>query len=237
MRFSVRGTGSCSWNEKYLLAIHKSHPAVIKKGYIIASFLFQRVQKVKEVFFMKEKSFNQEKIFKLCCLGILIAMQIVLARFAAIPVGDMLRFSTSFIPVVIAGRKFGVLSAVAVYGLGDLVGAIAFPTGGAFFPGYTITAAVVGLIFGLFLRPVNAPESAAVRGVKIVLSVLSTQFVGSFLMNSFWRSFQTGTPYTAVLMARLPQCLISSVIQIVFMLLFLEKLCGIIPYKNSNNKK
>lgn len=177
---------------------------------------------------MKEKAYGQEKIFKLCCLGVLIAMQVVLARFMVIPVGDMMRFSTSFIPVVIAARSFGALSGMAVYGLGDLVGAILFPTGGAFFPGYTITAAVVGLIFGLFLRTGSKEETAVSRNVKIVLSVLCTQFIGSFLMNSFWRSFQTGTPYGAVLMTRLPQCLVSAVIQTLFMVLFLDKICKVI---------
>ena len=177
---------------------------------------------------MKEKSMSQEKIFNLCCLGLLIAIQVVLARFAAIPVGDMMRFSTSFIPVVIAARRFGILGGVAVYGLGDLVGAIVFPTGGAFFPGYTLTAAVVGLIFGLFLRPVKKEETATERNIKIILSVVTTQFVGSFLMNSFWRSFQTNVPYTTVLMTRLPQCLVSVAIQTVFMVFFLERICKVI---------
>lgn len=180
---------------------------------------------------MSEKKLNQEKIFTLCCLGVLIAMQVVLARFAVIPVGDMMRFSTSFIPVVIAARRFGVFGGMAVYGLGDLVGAIAFPTGGAFFPGYTVTAVIVGLIFGLFLRPVKREEGATERNIKIVLSVFCTQFVGSFLLNSFWRSFQTGTPYGAVLMTRLPQCVVSLVIQTVFMVLFLDKICKVIKIK------
>lgn len=177
---------------------------------------------------MKEKVITTEKIFKLCCLGVLIAMQVVLARFAVIPVGDMMRFSTSFIPVVIAARLYGPLGGMAVYGIGDLVGAIAFPTGGAFFPGYTLTAAIVGLIFGLFLKPVKVKETPLQTGVKIVLSVFSTQLIGSFMMNSFWRSFQTGTPYGAVLMTRLPQCLVSLVIQSVFMILFLDKICKVI---------
>lgn len=177
---------------------------------------------------MKEKVITTEKIFKLCCLGVLIAMQVVLARFAVIPVGDMMRFSTSFIPVVIAARLYGPLGGMAVYGIGDLVGAIAFPTGGAFFPGYTLTAAIVGLIFGLFLKPAKVKETPLQTGVKIVLSVFSTQLIGSFLMNSFWRSFQTGTHYGAVLMTRLPQCLVSLVIQSVFMILFLDKICKVI---------
>ena len=180
---------------------------------------------------MKEKAMTGEKIFKLCCLGVLIAMQVVLARFAVIPVGDMMRFSTSFIPVVIGARLYGSLGGMAVYGLGDLVGAIAFPTGGAFFPGYTLTAAIVGFIFGLFLRPVKVKETPLQMGVKIVLSVFSTQLIGSFLMNSFWRSFQTGTPYGAVLMTRLPQCLVSVVIQSVFMIVFLDRICKVIKLK------
>ncbi len=177
---------------------------------------------------MKEKNFSQEKILKLCCLGILIAMQVVLARFLVIPVGEMMRFSTSFIPVVIAARLFGAIGGMAVYGIGDLVGAIVFPTGGAFFPGYTLTAALVGLMFGLFLRTAENEQTTLQLNIRIILSVLCTQLVGSFLLNSFWRSFQTGTPYGAVLITRLPQCLVSSVIQIVFMVFVLDKICKII---------
>lgn len=177
---------------------------------------------------MKEKSLDQEKIFKLCCLGLLIALQVLLARFAVIPIGDMMRFSVSFIPVVIAARKFGILASTAVYASGDLIGAILFPTTGAFFPGYTLTAAVVGFIFGIFLKPVKRQESTTERNFKIILSVLSTQLIGSFLLNSFWRSFQTNVPFSTVLLTRLPQCLVSSVIQTLFMLLFLERICKVI---------
>lgn len=164
-------------------------------------------------------------LIRLCSIGILIAAQVVLARFLVIPVGDMMRFSTSFIPVVIASRKFGIGAGAAVYGIGDLLGSIVFPTGGAFFPGYTLTAVVVGLIFDLFLRQSKKQESAAFKNIRVFLAVFTTQFVGSFLMNSFWRSFQTGIPYEAVLITRLPQCLVSLVIQTLFMVLFLDKIC------------
>lgn len=225
MRLSALKTGSCFRDEKeFFLRYTGRIPLLYKDNYDYFLY-FQRVQKVKEVFFMNEKKMTQDKILTLCCLGILIAMQVVLARFAAIPVGDMMRFSTSFIPVVIAARRFGIFGGAAVYGIGDLVGAIAFPTGGAFFPGYTVTATVVGLIFGILLRPVKKEETALMLNIKMVLSVFLTQLVGSFLMNSFWRSFQTGTPYGAVLMTRLPQCLVSFVIQSVFMVLFLERIC------------
>ncbi len=167
---------------------------------------------------------NQNKIFNLCALALLCAMQIVLARFVVIPVGDMMRFSMSFIPVVIAARRFGIIGSAAVYGVGDLLGAIVFPTGGAFFPGYTLTATIAGILYGIFLRPTKKEETKAVFTIKVILSAFSTQFFCSLLLNSYWRAFQMGTPYTAILQTRLPQCAIMFVLQSAFMLLFLKKI-------------
>lgn len=173
-------------------------------------------------FFMNRKK-QEEKLFTLVCLALLIAMQVVLARFGSIPLGTM-RFSLSFIPVIIAARRFGVLSSVLVYGLGDLVGAIAFPTTGAYMPGFTVTALVSGLIFGLFL----AKKSGVVR---IVGSVLSSQIVCSLLLNSYWLwsyYYSAEQGYTAVLLSRVPQSIITGALQIAFMVLFLEKICRVI---------
>ncbi len=171
---------------------------------------------------MKKK--NEEKLFTLTCLALLTAMQIVIARFLAIPVTESIRFSFSFIPVVIAARRFGILGGVVVYGLGDFLGAMIFPTGGAYFPGFTLTAAISGLIYGLYL----AKKGGAVR---IVLSVLTSQVLCTLLMNSYWVSTLYGSDFGAVLISRVPQSLIMSVLQIVFMVLLLEKICGVIKIR------
>ena len=181
---------------------------------------------------MAEKKSNENKIFNLCCLALLCAMQIVLARFVVIPVGDMMRFSMSFIPVVIAARRFGIVGSMAVYGLGDFLGAIIFPTGGAFFPGYTITAAIAGMLYGIFLRPTKKEESKTALNIKFILSAVSTQLFCSLLLNGYWRAFQTGTPYSAVLLTRLPQCAIMCVVQSLFMILFVEKISKTIKTPN-----
>lgn len=168
---------------------------------------------------MKRK--NEDKIFTLTCLALLTAMQIVIARFLAIPVTESIRFSFSFIPVVIAARRFGILGGVLVYGLGDFLGAMIFPTGGAYFPGFTLTAAISGLIYGLYL----AKKGGAVR---IILSVLTSQVLCTLLMNSYWVSTLYGSDFGAVLLSRLPQSAIMSVMQIIFMIPFLEKICNVI---------
>ena len=151
-------------------------------------------------------------------------MQIVIARFLAIPVTESIRFSFSFIPVVIAARRFGIIGGMLVYGLGDFLGAIIFPTGGAYFPGFTLTAVISGLIYGLYL----GKKSGTVR---IVLSVLTSQVLCTLLMNSYWVSTLYGSDFTAVLMSRVPQSIVMSILQIIFMVLCLEKICKVIKFR------
>ena len=112
----------------------------------------------------------------------------------------------------------------AVYGLGDFLGALIFPTGGAYFPGCTLTAAVSGLIYGLYLGKKNSP-------LRIVLSVLTSQMLCTLLMNSYWVSTLYGSDFGAVLGSRVPQSLIMTVLQIIFMVTCLEKICKVIKYR------
>ena len=171
---------------------------------------------------MKRKS--QQQLFTLTCLALLTAMQIVIARFLAIPVTESIRFSFSFIPVVIAARRFGILGGMLVYGLGDFLGAIIFPTGGAYFPGFTLTSVISGLIYGLYLGKKSSP-------LRIILSVLTSQILCTLLMNSYWVSTLYGSDFSAVFMSRIPQSLVMTVLQIVFMIPCLERICKVIKFK------
>lgn len=167
---------------------------------------------------MSKAKNQQEKILTLCSIALLCAMQVVLARWLVIPISSSLRISFSFIPVVIAARRFGVLGSVLVYGLGDLVGAFLFPTTGGFLPGFTVTAAVSGLIFGLFLQKKGG-------AVRIVLSVVASQVICTLLMNSLWLHHYYGMQLAPLIASRAVQCLVVGAVEIVFMILFLEKIC------------
>ncbi len=180
----------------------------------------------------KRRNQNQKYILRLCSLALLCAMQIVFARFLVIPIGSSVRFSLSFIAVVIAAKHFGIVGGVLVYGLGDFLGATIFPTGGAFQVGFTLTAIVSGLIYGVFLgkeldrfwKKIIPFDKKGI--IRIVLSVLSSQIICSLLLNSFWLSFYYGMPFWARLGTRIPQVLIIGALEIIFMSLFLEKICN-----------
>ena len=91
-----------------------------------------------------------QNIQMLALLGMLTAIEIVLSRFCSISAWNI-KISLSFLPVAAAAMLCGAAPAVAVAALGDFVGAILFPIG-AYFPGFTLTAALTGALFGLLLH-------------------------------------------------------------------------------------
>ena len=164
----------------------------------------------------KKKSMSQQVIMTLCSIALLTALQIVLARYLSIQLWN-LKIGFSFVPVIIAARLFGIPGAMAVYGIGDVIGSILFPSG-PFFPGFTLTALIVGLIFGIFLhKKITFPRA--------LISVILTQTLCSFLLNSFWISYTSGAPYTALLATRWPQSLGLGVAMFIFIMFILERIC------------
>lgn len=158
-----------------------------------------------------------EIIVSLVSVALLIALQVVLSRFLSIQLWN-LKIGFSFVPVIIAARLFGPLYSVMVYGIGDVIGTFLFPTG-PYFPGFTVTAVVSGLIFGMLLYKKCTP-------VKIITASVLNQLICSLLLNTFWISYTAGVPFLGLLSVRWPQSLGMCAVQIILMLVGLEKICA-----------
>lgn len=154
-------------------------------------------------------------IKKLAVLAVLIAANVVLSRFLSIQMWNM-KFSFSFLTVAIAAAVCDIWGGAVVGGLSDFLGAILFPTG-TYFPGFTLTAALVGVVFGLFFR-----KKFTIW--RIILAVLITQISCTLLLNSFWISLLYKAPYLPTLTTRLLQAGIMTVVQIVSMYLLFDRL-------------
>ena len=92
----------------------------------------------------------QNKIFTtrmMAVLSVLLALEVIIARFGTIRPSESIKLSLDFIPVVIAAILFGPIPAIIMSILADILGAFLFPVG-PFFPGFTLTAAATGLIYG-----------------------------------------------------------------------------------------
>ena len=130
-------------------------------------------------------------------LGLLIAIQIVLSRFLSISAWNV-KIGFGFVPIVVAAMLYGPLPAGIAYALSDLLGALLFPVG-PFFPGFTLTAFLTGMTYGLFLH--KKQSVACIAGAVAV-----SQLVLSLLINSFWISLLYSTPYLPLLATRILQC-------------------------------
>lgn len=82
-------------------------------------------------------------------MAVFIAITAVLSRFFSIQL-EIIKITFSFIPIALAAMIFGPVYGGLVAGIEDLIGATLFPRG-PFFPGFTLSAIIVGVIYGLVL--------------------------------------------------------------------------------------
>lgn len=132
---------------------------------------------------IKSSAKNLKTIQGLTLCGLLTALFVVLGyiKFYITPSN---RVSFTFIATVLSSIILGPVPALIVGALGDIVSYIVFPTGGAYFFGYTITTALTGFVYGLFLykKPSN----------RMFLFIVTAQLVVTVLLNvtlnSLWNS-------------------------------------------------
>lgn len=105
---------------------------------------------------IQKKFYKSAKMLKspqnLAVCGMLLALRILLGYFSnlTLAISPDIKIGFSFLPIAIAGILCGPVAAGAIGALGDLFCFILAPMG-AYFPGWTISGLLVGLIYGIFL--------------------------------------------------------------------------------------
>lgn len=112
--------------------------------------------------------------------ALLVALQVVLGNILQIPLMEK-QYNFGFLPIAIAGALLGAPAAMIVGGLGDFLGAHLFPQG-AYFPGFTLTNVLVGLVCGLVLYR-RKPSI-----VRVIITVVVSLVCINWPLNSFWLS-------------------------------------------------
>ncbi len=151
---------------------------------------------------------EQKELFStksLVLMALLVAVQVVLSRFASITAWNV-KIGFGFIPIMIGGILLGPLGGGTIGLVSDLIGSILFPSG-AFFPGFTLTAFLTGVIFGLFLH--KKPDFP-----RLVCAVTLNQLLCSLLLNTLWISVLYGSSYLGLLSTRVLQAVFYVVVQI-----------------------
>lgn len=119
-------------------------------------------------------------------LGLLTAVSIVLTRMFGFVINvagvSGLRISFGEIPIMLAGVLFGPAGGALTGLAADLVGYMLNPFGGPYFPGFTLSAALTGLIPGLILFK----KRGSLRLWQIGAVVLLTDLITGVLLNTLW---------------------------------------------------
>lgn len=152
---------------------------------------------------------------KIILSAFLLALLIVLSRFASFQT-QFLVISTSFIPIMMSAIWLGPKYSTLIAALGDFIGAILFPFG-MYFPGFTMSYAITGFIYGIFLY--QDPKKGNVKRGQFILKLCMSSAlvlgVVNIFITSIWLHILYGKAYFAIITTRVVTQVVMFPIQIV----------------------
>jgi len=128
----------------------------------------------------KEKTTNLFSTNTLARASMLLALSVILKIIFEIyiPLAGLpaLRINITSIPIILSGMMFGPLVGFIVGGLSDILCFIIKPSG-PYFPGFTIAAALTGLIPGLIFKYIKKDRRYTLINTIIIIAI-SLGFIG-----------------------------------------------------------
>lgn len=129
-------------------------------------------------------------------LSLLVAMNVVLIHMVPVIQVDIIRISFGFVPQSFSSMLFGPIIGGIGAVLGDIIGMIVAPKG-PYFPGFTLSALLTGIIYGIFLF--KKPKTM----LRIVLAVSCITLLVDLGLNTYWLTILLGKGFMALLPARI----------------------------------
>ncbi len=150
------------------------------------------MRKIKELFV---SSYKEMKDLRCIVLAAMLGSLSVVLGFMTVMLWDFIKVGFTFLPNQLVYSLFGPFVGL-IYGAAiDILTFIVKPMG-SFFPGFTLSAMVTGVIYGLFLyqRPMSIKRIAAAKIVRVLLVDL--------LMNTYWLTLLNGSAFMVILPMR-----------------------------------
>lgn len=155
---------------------------------------------------MSENKYDARSISK---IGLLMALEIVLTQFISIET-PIVRIGFGFLPIAIIGMLYGPWIAGMASAITDIVGTILFG-GGAFFPGFILSAFVGGMIYGLILY--KKPKSLK----RIIIAILLVTVFVNLGMNTIWLTIMLDKAILVIFPTRVVQNLVLAPVNIMLL--------------------
>ena len=157
---------------------------------------------------MFKDSFGELKNLKtLAMASMLLAIAVVLG-FYTLQLTEFIKIGFAYIANELAGMMFGPVVGSLIGGLADVLKYLVNPTG-PFFPGFTISGFLGGLIYGIVLYK----KPLSIKRV-IVANTLVTVFI-NLLLNTYWLTLLYGNAFMALFPARIIKQLVMLPIEVI----------------------
>ncbi len=127
----------------------------------------------------KNKASRILRIMIVCAF--LAAASIVMGKYLAVNLGEVLRISFENLPIIFAGVAFGPIAGLCVGAVADILGCLM--VGYGINPLVTIGAAVIGAVAGIFRYLFNKPGGVSLF-LKIFCAEISAHLLGSVLIKT-----------------------------------------------------
>ena len=165
-----------------------------------------------------ESAREMKYLLTIVICGLMAALAIVLSTTTSFYITDNIKIGVSGFPNRVVDYLFGPVVGCLFGGVMDVVKFFIKPDG-AFFPGYTLTAMLGGLIYGTFFYHlhINQPKDNRISTLLLAnLKSLLLIFIAEVLvkvlcnieLNTLWSSMFTGKAFLAILPARILKNLI-----------------------------
>lgn len=142
---------------------------------------------------------QRKAIQRMTISAMLLALSVILGFFK-IPLSQVSEIRLQFLPVAAEGILFGPLYGGILGGLSDILCYIVRPTG-AFFPGFTISSIVQGLIYGIILHKDRSRS-------RILIAVALDTVIVSLILNPLWLMMLYGNSFIVIFIQRIVKVLI-----------------------------
>lgn len=140
-------------------------------------------------------------------VGLLVAMNITLGRIGITT--PVVRITFAFLPTALIGMLFGPWVGGVAAVLADILGFVIGGGVGGFFPGFTLSAFLTGLAYGIFLH------KREVSTKRIIMAEAFIALVVNLTLNTLWIYILTQNPVAVILPPRVIQNAVMIVIRVI----------------------
>ncbi|MCI6348596.1 MAG: folate family ECF transporter S component [Negativibacillus massiliensis] len=148
-------------------------------------------------------------------VAMLLAMSVVISFTASVRVTETIKIGLGYLITALLGMLYGPFTAALAAGAGDLIKYLLKPDGAYFF-GFTLTAMLGGVVYGVFFYKERCTIPRAIASKATVSLLLNC------LLNTVWVSWLYGMPFLGALGPRVIKNLMALPFEIVLLYIVLN---------------